>query len=45
MIARLIPPCGANERLNAWVHGGVAVIYLLMALYHGSATLEHWRRR
>lgn len=43
MLLRL-PPCGSNERLNAAVHGLLALGYLACLAYHAAATVEHLSR-
>lgn len=44
MLLPRLPPCGSNERLNAAVHGALAVCYLACLAYHMGATVEHLHR-
>ena len=37
--------CGdANEKTSAFTHAVVAVLYVVMLIFHGMAVFEHWGR-
>lgn len=49
-LAHLIPPCGENQRLNAAIHGALAVGYgivvsleIMCLAYHAASAVRHWR--
>jgi hypothetical protein len=42
---RYVTSCGeTDERVAAALHGAVAVIYVLMLVWHGASALKHWAR-
>ena len=38
--------CGeTDERIAAFLHGTVLVLYIIMGLWHGASVVKHWSRR
>ena len=37
--------CGeTDERIAAALHGVVAILYVIMLLWHGASVIKHWGR-